>query len=180
MNTLVSVMNCIDRLSEWVGKIIAWMVPAMIVAILWEVISRYFFRAPTSWAHELSTMLYGAFVFLAGAYTQRFRAHVRSDALYRFFPVRVRRVCDVITGFLAIVFLFILLDVSWEFARRSWEAREFSSLSTWAPPIYPFKSMIFLSTFFLLLQQIVTWMEDVFIMLGIRTTRQERKVDATN
>jgi TRAP-type mannitol/chloroaromatic compound transport system permease small subunit len=176
----MSVMNCIDRLSEWLGKIIAWMVPAMIFVILWEIIARYFFRAPTSWAHEGSTMLYGAFCFLAGAYTQRFRAHVRSDAIYRFLPVRVQRVCEVITGLLSVVFLVILLDISGGFAKRSWDAREFSNLSTWAPPLYPFKSMIFLSTFFFLLQQIVTVIDDVFILLGIRTTRQEKKADAVN
>jgi TRAP-type mannitol/chloroaromatic compound transport system permease small subunit len=176
----MSVMNCIDRLSEWLGKIIAWMVPAMIFVILWEVIARYFFRAPTSWAHEGSTMLYGAFCFLAGAYTQRFRAHVRSDAIYRFFPARVQGVFDVITGFLSIAFLALLLYMATEFAKRSWDAREFSNLSTWAPPLYPFKSMIPLATFFLLLQQIVTFLDDVFRILGIRTTRQEKKADAVN
>ncbi|MCX5839584.1 MAG: TRAP transporter small permease subunit [Deltaproteobacteria bacterium] len=152
----------------------------MIFVILWEVIARYFFKAPTSWAHEGSTMLYGAYCILAGAYTQRFRAHVRSDAIYQFFPEKMRDACSFITGLLSIGFLAILLYMSFEFAKNSWDAREFSNASTWAPPVYPFKSMIPLATFLLLLQQIVTTIDDLFIFLGIKTTRTEVSPDATN
>jgi TRAP-type mannitol/chloroaromatic compound transport system permease small subunit len=171
MNTFVSVMDRIDRLSEWLERIISWMVPMMTFVIMWEVFARYLFRAPTTWAHEASTMLYGGYCILAGAYTQRFRAHVRSDAIYRFFPERVRLACDTITDLLAMGFLSILLFLTFQFVKTSWMAREFSNQSPWAPPLYPFKAMIPLATFLLLLQQAVTFLEDLFKFLGIRTER---------
>jgi TRAP-type mannitol/chloroaromatic compound transport system permease small subunit len=104
MNKLTNFLRYIDWLSEWSGKAICFMVLAMIGVILYEVVLRYVFGAPTSWAHEASTMLYGSYCILAGAFTQRFRAHVRSDAVHRLFPKRIRVGLDCFTGLLTIAF----------------------------------------------------------------------------
>lgn len=58
-----------DELSAWFGKVFAWSIMVMTLGIGYEVVVRYFFRAPTPWAFDLSYMLYGALFMIAGAYT---------------------------------------------------------------------------------------------------------------
>jgi len=144
------------------------MVLGMVGVIIYEVILRYLFVAPTSWAHEASTMLYGSFCLLAGAYTLLYRGHVRMDALYRLLPRRGKAGFDCFTGLLTIIFLVLFLWVAIDFAAHSWAMQEFSPRSTWAPPLYPFKSMIPLAVLLILLQAIVTFIRDLSVLLQLK------------
>ena len=165
-------MHIQDMVSEWLGRAISWMCLSMVLVLCWEVLSRYVFGKPTSWAHESSTMLYGSYCLLAGAYTQRFREHVRSDAVYRLFSRRVRAGLDCFGDLLAIGFLAVFLWYSSEFAWTSWIEREFSHRSTWAPPLYPIKATIPLAVLLLLLQFMCTLIDDILILMNIKTDRE--------
>ena len=52
---------------------------------------RYVLRAPTSWAFDISYMMYGALFFMAGAYALSRNGHVRGDFLYRAVAAARRR-----------------------------------------------------------------------------------------
>ena len=177
MEKLEAVLRTQDRVSEWSEKAISWMVIAMTAVIIYEILARYIFNSPTSWAHEASTMLYGAFCILAGAYTQRFRAHVRSDAVHRLFPRKIRLGLDCFTGLLAIAFLLIFLKISISFAASSWAVLEHSNLSTWHPPLYPFKTAIPIAVLLLLLQQIATFLDDLLVLLKLKNGRERESDD---
>ena len=58
-----------DRLSAWVGKAFAWVILVMTFGIGYEVVVRYLFRAPTSWAFDISYIMYGALFMMGCAYT---------------------------------------------------------------------------------------------------------------
>lgn len=85
-----------DGLSEFVGRAVSWLTLGMISVLMLEIIARYFLNSPTIWAHETSTMLYGAFCMLAGAYTLRHRGHVRSEVIYGLMGPRGKAFCDTI------------------------------------------------------------------------------------
>jgi TRAP-type C4-dicarboxylate transport system permease small subunit len=51
------------------------------VAISFEVVARYFFRAPHDWHLELNIFLLIASTFMAAAFTQEWRAHVGIEVL---------------------------------------------------------------------------------------------------
>ena len=54
MTRLKSVLRLIDATSEWAGKVASFLIlPAMFV-LLYEIVARYVFHAPTLWAHETS------------------------------------------------------------------------------------------------------------------------------
>lgn len=161
-------MHIQDMVSEWSGRAISWMLLGMVGVIIYEVVLRYIFGAPTSWAHEASTMLYGSFCLLAGAYTLRHKGHVRMDALYRLLSRRGKASFDCFTGLLAIGFLILFLRVAIDFSALSWTTQEFSPRSTWAPPLYPFKSMIALAVLLILLQEIATFIRDLLVLLKIK------------
>jgi TRAP-type C4-dicarboxylate transport system permease small subunit len=53
--------------------------------IIFDVIMRYFFNAPTLWSGQLSEWLLCGSVLLASGYAFSKDAHVRVDVIYRYF-----------------------------------------------------------------------------------------------
>ena len=60
-----AVLNAIETLSLWSGRIAAMLLLPLVFAMVYEVLSRYLFDAPTQWAFEVSYMLMGT-IFLLG------------------------------------------------------------------------------------------------------------------
>ena len=56
----------IDWFSYWIGMTVCWLTVPLFGAMVYEVIARYAFTAPTMWAYDISRMLYGA-LFMLGA-----------------------------------------------------------------------------------------------------------------
>ncbi|WP_372886578.1 TRAP transporter small permease subunit [Shimia sp.] len=157
-----------DGLSEFVGRAISWLTLAMIGVLVFEIIARYFLNAPTIWAHETSTMLYGAFCMLAGAYTLRHRGHVRSEVIYGVMGPRGKAFCDTIIFALGLLVLGVFFKLSVEFAAESWAVREYSNKSIWQPVIYPIKTVIPIAVGLVILQNIAELLRAVLVLLGIR------------
>ena len=92
---------------------------------------------------------------LAGAYTLSKNGHVRGDVLYGFFSPRTQATVDLI---LYIIFflpgVFALTWAGWIYARESLAINE-QTFSATPLPLYPFKFVIPISGFLLLLQGIV-------------------------
>lgn len=99
----------LDRLSVFVGRITMMLIILLTMVMLYEVVLRYVFEAPTLWANEMSLWLAG-FVFLtAGLYAMQQRSHIRIFLLYDMTPRWVQRVCDCISTFLILVFAAALI-----------------------------------------------------------------------
>ena len=166
MSVLARYLVAQDGLSDFVGRAVSWLTLIMIGALVWEIAARYFLSAPTIWAHELSTMLYGAFCILAGSYTLRHQGHVRSEVIYGLMPPRMQALCDVIVFAITLVVLWVFFQMAFDFAATSWAAKEFSARSTWQPPIYPFKAVMPLAVGLLMLQVLAELIRAAMRMLG--------------
>jgi TRAP-type mannitol/chloroaromatic compound transport system permease small subunit len=145
----------VDRLSTLAGHVFAWTVVLLTFLISWEVFSRYVLNSPHAWVLDFQIMLYGALFMMAGAYTLAKSGHVRGDVLYGFFEPRTQATIDLI---LYIVFflpgIFALSYAGLIYANESFAIRE----QTFSPdplPLYPFKYIIPMAGFGLLLQGIV-------------------------
>ena len=89
--------NLMDRISVFLGRVTMMLIAILLSVMLYEVILRYVFEAPTLWANELSLWLAG-FVFLfAGLYAMQQRSHIRIFLLYDVLPRGLQRTCDVIS-----------------------------------------------------------------------------------
>ena len=145
----------IDTVTAWVGKAFAWCIMIMAVGIGYEVFVRYIMRDPTSWAFDISYMMFGALFMMAGAYTLSTEAHVRGDVIYRLFPVRVQGSIDLVLYF---IFFFpgvlALAFYGWDYAAQAWKIKETSWNSPAQIQIYMAKSMIPLAGFLLIIQGI--------------------------
>ncbi|WP_281855973.1 TRAP transporter small permease subunit [Litoreibacter halocynthiae] len=156
-----------DGLSEFVGRAISWLTLGMIGVLMIEIVARYFLNAPTLWAHETSTMLYGAFCMLAGAYTMRHRGHVRSEVIWGALPKRGQAFCDVLIFSMGLVVLSIFLKLAIEFAADSWAVLEYSNKSMWQPPLYPIKTVIPVAVGLVLLQNIAELLRAVLNLFKV-------------
>jgi TRAP-type mannitol/chloroaromatic compound transport system permease small subunit len=168
-----------DGLSEFVGRAISWLTLAMIAVLMLEIIARYFLNAPTIWAHETSTMLYGAFCMLAGAYTLRHRGHVRSEVLYGLLNKRGKAFFDTIIFAIGLVVLGVFFKMAVGFAADSWAVREYSNKSIWQPAIYPIKTVIPVAVGLVILQNIAELLRSILTLLGVDfVDPREREVES--
>ncbi len=166
ISAIEKMVSSIEWLSEWSGKASSWLILGMLAAMGYEVVVRYIFASPTIWAHELTTMLYGSYCLLVGAYTYLNDGHVRMDAVYRLFPRRGKAIADFFTGLLALGFLGAFLFMTTKHAIRSFAYAEYSTWSPWAPPLGPFKAALAVAALLLLLQQIVWLIRNFAVMLN--------------
>ena len=151
-----STLLFIDKVSTWVGQAFSWLILALTLLISWEVFSRYVVNHPHPWMFDTMIQLYGTLFMMAGAYTLAKNGHVRGDVLYGFFPPRMQAAFDLalyiaffIPGVIALVW------AGYVYAGDSWAIRESSNITSEAPPIYPFKTIIPIAGAFILVQGIV-------------------------
>ena len=158
---LEKVLTYIDLVSEWTGKATSYLVLLLMAAISYEVVCRYVFSAPTLWAQEVGTYLYGAFFMLGGAYVMWKDGHVRVDVLYSRLSPKGRVIVDLITfPFFFFLFVGILVWEGGKMAIWSWSIWEHTQ-SPWSPPIYPLKTVIPVASLLLLLQGLARYVRDI-------------------
>jgi len=100
------ILKLIDRINELAGFLSSWLIIFMIVVILYEVIARYVFNAPTTWAFGDMRMLGGAIIVLGWAYAQLYNSHIRVDVFYTHFSARKKALIDILGSLLFFFPLF--------------------------------------------------------------------------
>jgi TRAP-type mannitol/chloroaromatic compound transport system permease small subunit len=144
-----------DSVSAWFGKAFAWTILLMAFGVGYEVVVRYVFNAPTSWAFDLSYIMYGTLFMMGGAYTLSRDGHVRGDFLYRLWKPRTQAKVELVLYFL---FFFpgilALVITGSKYAARSWGFMEVSVTSPAGIPVFQFKSIIVLAGALLFIQGI--------------------------
>ena len=150
---LWTAVRAIDRFAEVSGVAIAWLMVPLIGAVVYEVVARYAFAAPTIWAFEITYMLYGAMFMLGAAYALRAGAHIRTDFFYEGWSPRTRGIVDSV-AYLAFFFpgIALFLWVGWDEAWYAYEIGEMSEQTPWRPLLWPLKACIPLAAAFLLVQ----------------------------
>lgn len=145
-------------MSYWTGRISSWLAVALILTIFYEVVSRYFFNAPTIWAFDMAYYLGGSFIVLGACYVTLVKGHVRIDVLSMRFPRKVQLWIDTI--FTVVLFLplwgFVIYR-AWKMFIIAVERGQKSDLTYWYPPIWPLRLTIALGLTLLVLAG-VSWL----------------------
>jgi len=104
----------IDRVALFVGRVTMMLIACITLIMLYEVLMRYAFEAPTLWANELTLWLAG-FVFLfAGFYAMQQRCHIRIFLLYDAVPRWLQHLFDILSVLLILIFAFFLIFGSYK------------------------------------------------------------------
>lgn len=165
MKVLDRMERIVGAISLWSGRLTSYLIIILCSMICYEVVARYVFNRPTLWCHELSTMFYGTFFILGGAYTFHAKGHATMDIFYSRMGKRGRALINIIGFGLGVCFLGVLF---WEGGRNALQSiSELEHASTpWGPPIWPFKLMLPVGAFLFLMQITVTFFRDVLILFG--------------
>ncbi|HET9736243.1 MAG TPA: TRAP transporter small permease subunit [Burkholderiales bacterium] len=133
----------IDQLSKTIGHAFAWCIVILTLGTCYEVVVRYVFDNPTSWAFDMSYIMYGAVFYMAGAYTLSRGGHVRADMFYRLLSPKRQAAIELV---LYILFFFpgilALVVAGGAYGFESMRLREVSVNSPAGVPIWPLKMMI--------------------------------------
>jgi TRAP-type mannitol/chloroaromatic compound transport system permease small subunit len=133
----------IDQFSMAVGHAFAWCIIILTVGTSYEVFVRYVLRNPTSWAFDMSYILYGGLFLMSGAYALSRNAHVRGDVFYRLLAPRKQATIELILYF---IFFYpgvtALIIAGFGYAHDSFRYKEVSVNSPVGVPIWQLKALI--------------------------------------
>jgi len=150
-----TLIKSIDTLNDWVGKLVCLLVVPIIIAMVYEVVARKLFIAPTLWAFDVSRMLYGMSFMLGAAYGLMRGLHIRADFLYRSFSERTQGIVDLILYIVLFMpAMLLLMYAGYDFAVKSIMQGERAGDSTWAPIVWPVKSALAIGVALLVIQGI--------------------------
>ncbi len=160
---MLSFIKFADNLSAWVGKSFAWLIILMAFGVGYEVFVRYVLNSPTSWALDVSFIMYGTLFMMGGAYTLSKNGHVRGDFVYRTWKETTQAKVDL-TLYILFFFpgMFALVLTGWKYASRSWGYGEVSVNSPAGIPIYQFKAVMVAAGILLLIQGIAQVMRCIY------------------
>jgi TRAP-type mannitol/chloroaromatic compound transport system permease small subunit len=158
-------LRYIDSISDWIGKIVSFLILILMGVVLFAVVMRYIVNKPTIWSHETGLYLFGGMVMLGAAYTLRHEGHVRMDAFYGRLSARGRAITDLATFVFFITFVVVLL---WKGCDMTWKAIHFMERteSFWSPVIWPSRIVIPVGAFLLLLQGLANFVRDILAVKG--------------
>jgi len=151
MNRFIAI---VDSTNDWIGRIWSILIWPGVVVILWEVISRYFFDAPTLWAYGVAQRIFAAYFIIGGAYCVLRRAHIRIDIIYNLFKPGSKMLAIIELGIYPLCLFAIsavILYFGIEFAWDSLSILEVDN-SPFHAPLYPVKVMIPLAGLLLMLE----------------------------
>ena len=158
-------IRIIDTFTERTGEVFAWLSVPLAIAVFYEVVSRYFFDAPTTWSYDLAWMLYGALFMLGAAYALRRGAHIRTDMLWEKFSETTKGGIDF---YAYILFFFpgmiLLFATSIDDAWHALTFGELSEQTTWRPYLWPIKAVVPLTALLLLIQGVSEIMKSWYMM----------------
>ena len=149
----------VDSFTAWAGKAFAWCILLLTFGTAYEVFVRYVLRDPTSWAFDLSYMMYGTLFMMAGAYALARDSHVRGDVVYRLWKPQTQAKVELtlyILFFFPGILAFMITGA--DYALESWSYNygtgEVSINSPAGVPISQFKTVLPVAAALLFLQGI--------------------------
>ncbi len=160
---MARVITGIDWFSHWVGWTVCWITVPLFLAMVYEVVARYAFTAPTMWAYDISRMLYGALFMLGAGYALCKGVHIRADFLYRNWSVRAQGRVDAAL-YLLLYFpgLAVFLWTTTDFAALSWLRGERGMDTAWMPYMGPIKTVLPIGTAFLMIQGVSETLKSLY------------------
>jgi TRAP-type C4-dicarboxylate transport system permease small subunit len=100
--------SILERLEERIERGLAWLLVLLMVAIVadvtWQVLSRFVFRAPSSFTEELAGFLLIWIGLLGAAYALRTRAHLGIDLLTAKLSGATKRAAAMVAHTLVLLF----------------------------------------------------------------------------
>jgi len=156
----------IDGINKWIGKTISVIILVTVAATVIEVIARYLFNSPTSWAYEVEMFTCGIVYVFVGAYVLLHNGHVGVDMIYNRLNLKWQLWINLIVVYpLILIMTLVLVYIGWDFAWTSFVTAE-RSYTAWAPLLWPVKISLPIGSALMVLQVISKILRDVNKLKG--------------
>jgi TRAP-type mannitol/chloroaromatic compound transport system permease small subunit len=157
-------LKIIDSISDWSGRIFAYLLWPGVAVLVYEVIARYVFNAPTIWAHGTTQRIFAVYYFICGAYISLNRSHITMDIIYERFSPRKKAILDIISFIFFFSFCGVLL---WYGSRYAWSSliRLEPCSTPFRAPLYPIKLMIPLGALLIILQELANLWRNIYVAI---------------
>ena len=159
----------LEQFSEFTGKLVSWLVLAMVLLVSYDVAMRYFFLSGSVALQEMEWHLFSLIFLIGAAYTLKHDDHVRLDLFYKSkFMDDIRRAWINLFGslFLLLPFCILIIATAWPFIYQSYIHLEGSPDPGGLPYRWILKASIPLGFTLLLLQGVSDIIKNLNIILG--------------
>ena len=152
MIKILMLLNNIDQINEWVGRIFCFAILILMFTVSYEVIMRKFFGFPSTWSYDIAKQSYAFHFLMIAGYTLLHKQHVAVDVFSSLLSARKKAIIDII-GYLIFFFplSFVMIWFGVDFAKTSWMEME-KARHVFPIPLYPIKTVIPLAFTLLFLQ----------------------------
>ena len=155
MKLLNRFVEFVNKINSTIGKYTSWLTTALVLVVVFDVITRYVFNESSVAIQELEWHLFAILFLMGSAYTLQNDDHVRVDLFYSKFNAKQKAWLNILgTTIFLIPFTLLIIYASQNYVLNSFALNESSPDPGGLPARYILKAFIPLSFLFLLLQGI--------------------------
>ena len=167
MPIVPNLISLVDRVTDFIGNLVAPLTFAMMLLTCVVVVARYSFNLGLTPLVETVIYLHGLVFMLGIPYALKEQAHVRVDIIYSRLSVRSRALVDLFgTVFFLLPLCSFLIWSSIDYVNLSWNMREGSAEPGGLPGVYLLKTLIPLMAVLLLLQGLTEFLRALLSALS--------------
>jgi TRAP-type mannitol/chloroaromatic compound transport system permease small subunit len=154
MERLRRLAGGIDGVVDASGRMVAWVMLALVLLMSANVLLRYLFSIGSVAGQELEWHLMSPIVLIGMAYALLHDGHLRVDLIYVKLPRRARLVVNLAASLIGVVFSGLVIYLAWKYVLQSYAIGEGSPDPGGLPYRYVLKAFIPLGFALLLLYSI--------------------------
>jgi TRAP-type mannitol/chloroaromatic compound transport system permease small subunit len=127
LSVLLRLSRAIDAVSEWIGRIIMWLVLAAVLISAGNAVMRKAFSIGSNAYLEIQWYLFAALFMLGAGFVLLRNGHVRIDFISVRLSKRTNTIIDIVGILLVLTpFCVLMIDLSWPLFHRAWVSGEVS------------------------------------------------------
>ena len=179
MGAMLQLSKAIDRLNEFVGRWLSWLILAAVLISAVNAVVRKAFNYSSNAFLEIQWYLFAAVFLLAAGYTLLRQEHVRIDVILGRFSKRTQiKVEAVLLVLFLAPFCVVVIDLVWPLVTRAYRSGEMSSnaggLIRW--PVY---ALVPIGFVLLLLQGVSEFIKRIAFLRGLIEDPTKKKQNKT-
>lgn len=144
-------LRIIESFNLAIGKLCSFAVFIGMAIVIYEVIARYAFNAPSVWAPGYTQRIFAGYFILIGAYTLIKGGHVRVDILLNTRSPRWNAFADTLNYVALVIWTLALTYEAWFYFMDAWDFNEVDD-SALRHPMWPVYLALFVGSALILLQ----------------------------
>jgi len=162
------IIDFVNLVSEWTGRLIAWLILLMVLIIVYHASMAALFSIGSVALQELQWHLFALVFLLGAAYTLKHDDHVRVDIIYqgRWMNSQRRAWVNFLGGlFFLVPFCLLVISASWQFVYDAYVHQEGSPDPGGLPYRFLLKAAIPVGFALLMLQGIANSLSSLLYLL---------------